>query len=166
MNQADQCPNCGRALELQDMHCTACGYNAPIKPEPTSEEIVRSGELVADREPALPTREELGLVGVGGAATADELCRELESRGLGWSLDNNGRLIEARVWDWPYVVGRYRPNQVEPLAQMLAEAMSQVDWSKYPNTTGGGGAELAGDGNATQRSRAGSATDPSSATRP
>jgi hypothetical protein len=67
-----------------------------------------------------------------GSATADELIGELESRGLGWSLDNTGRLIEARVWDWPNVVGRYRPHTVEPLAKMLAEAMYQVDWTRYP----------------------------------
>lgn len=67
-----------------------------------------------------------------GSATVDALIADLESRGLGWSLDNTGRLIEARVWDWPYVIGRYRPNATEPLAKMLAEAMCQVDWTRYP----------------------------------
>ena len=67
-----------------------------------------------------------------GSATVDALIADLESRGLGWSLDNTGRLIEARVWDWPYVIGRYRPNATEPLAKMLAEAMYQVDWTCYP----------------------------------
>ena len=67
-----------------------------------------------------------------GSATADELIQILESRGLGWSLDNTGRLIEARVWDWPNVIGRYRPHTVEPLAKMLSEAMRQVDWTQYP----------------------------------
>ena len=67
-----------------------------------------------------------------GSATVDALIADLESRGLGWSLDNTGRLIEARVWDWPYVIGRYRPNATEPLAKMLAEAMYQVDWTRYP----------------------------------
>jgi hypothetical protein len=32
------------------------------------------------------------------------------------------------VWRWPEVVGRYRPEKVEPLAQMLARAMYEVDW--------------------------------------
>lgn len=64
--------------------------------------------------------------------SVDDLIKDLESRGLGWSLDNTGRLIEARVWDWPYVIGRYRPYNVEPLAKMLSEAMYQVDWTKYP----------------------------------
>lgn len=68
----------------------------------------------------------------GGSATVDTLISDLESRGLGWSLDNTGRLIEARVWDWPYVIGRYRPNATEPLAKMLSEAMYQVDWTRYP----------------------------------
>ena len=62
----------------------------------------------------------------------DELIADLEARGLGWSLDNTGRLIEARVWDWPDVIGRYRPSTVEPLAKMLAEAMRQGDWTRYP----------------------------------
>jgi len=63
-------------------------------------------------------------------ATPDDLIQILESRGLGWSLDHN--LIEARVWDWPNVIGRYRPNTVIPLAEMLAKAMYEVDWTKYP----------------------------------
>lgn len=70
-----------------------------------------------------------------GLVPVDELISELEARGLGWSLDNTGRLIEARVWGWPEVVGRYRPHTVEPLAQMLATAMRQVDWTRYPKKT-------------------------------
>ena len=64
--------------------------------------------------------------------TADDIIADLESRGLGWSLDNTGRLIEARVWEWPYVIGRYRPAKTEPLAKMLATACYEVDWTKYP----------------------------------
>lgn len=64
--------------------------------------------------------------------TVDELIQDLESRGLGWSLDSTSRLIEARVWDWPHVVGRYRPYHVEPLAQMLSRAMALVDFTQYP----------------------------------
>ncbi len=63
--------------------------------------------------------------------TADDIIADLESRGLGWSLDNTGRLIEARVWDWPYPIGRYRPDKLEPLAKMLAAALAQVDLTKY-----------------------------------
>jgi len=64
--------------------------------------------------------------------TVDEIIADLESRGLGWSLDNTGRLIEARVWDWPTVIGRYRPHTTEPLAKMLAAACYDVDWTAYP----------------------------------
>ena len=64
--------------------------------------------------------------------TADDIIADLESRGLGWSLDHTGRLIEARIWDWPTVIARYRPHAVEPLAQMLATAAFDVDWTKYP----------------------------------
>lgn len=53
----------------------------------------------------------------------DYLIKRLEDLGLGWSLDHTSRLIEARVWDWPDVIGRYRPNSVEPLAKMLLMAM-------------------------------------------
>lgn len=64
--------------------------------------------------------------------SADSLIAELEARGLGWSLDHTGRLIEARIWDWPHVISRYRPHKTEPLAHMLARAMYEVDWRKYP----------------------------------
>jgi hypothetical protein len=66
--------------------------------------------------------------------TIDEIIADLESRGLGWSLDHIGQLIEALVWDWPNasVIGRYRPATVEPLAKMLATAAFEVDWTKYP----------------------------------
>lgn len=70
------------------------------------------------------------------APSADDLIADIESRGLGWSLDHTGRLIEARIWDWPTVIGRYRPEKTEPLAKMLSEAMYQVDWSRYPESDG------------------------------
>ena len=69
-------------------------------------------------------------------ASADELIQWLEARGFGWSLDHTGRLIEARVWDWPFVVGSYLPPKVEPLADMLRGAMRTmtVEWlSRTPN---------------------------------
>jgi uncharacterized protein YqgV (UPF0045/DUF77 family) len=64
--------------------------------------------------------------------TVDDIIADLESRGLGWSLDHTGTIIEARVWDWPTVISRYRPYTVEPLAKMLAAAAFEVDWTKYP----------------------------------
>ena len=62
----------------------------------------------------------------------DQIIEILESRGLGWSLDHTGHMIEARIWDWPTVIGRHRPAQVEPLARMLAAALLDVDIGKYP----------------------------------
>ena len=59
-------------------------------------------------------------------ATVDDLIAILKKRGLGWSLDHTDRLIEARVWDWPNVIGRYRPRMVEPLAVMLRAAMDDA----------------------------------------
>jgi hypothetical protein len=71
--------------------------------------------------------------------TVDDIIADLESRGLGWSIEHTGGLLsdgkpvrEARVWDWPTVIGRYRPAKVEPLAKMLAAACFDVDWTKYP----------------------------------
>ena len=78
-------------------------------------------------EAGMPCRECLGK---GDTPTVDDLIAVLESHGLGWSLDHTGRMIEARVWRWPAVVGRYRPEKVEPLAQLLARAMFEVDWLK------------------------------------
>lgn len=64
--------------------------------------------------------------------SADAIIADLEARGLGWSLDNTGNLVEARVWNWPYVIGRYRPNATEPLAHMLRKAMEGIDLAQYP----------------------------------
>jgi len=56
----------------------------------------------------------------------DDLIDELERLDLGWSLDHTGRMVEARVWDWPVVIGRYRPDEVEPLEKMLLMAMKDA----------------------------------------
>lgn len=56
----------------------------------------------------------------------DEIIEDLEAHGLGWSLDHTANLIECRIWDWPEVVGRYRPDKVEPLVQMLQRACDEV----------------------------------------
>ena len=63
--------------------------------------------------------------------TIDDLITDLESRGLGWSLDHASRLLEARIWHWPFVVGRCRPVKTTPLVAMLTEAMLQVDFEYY-----------------------------------
>ena len=68
--------------------------------------------------------------------SADELIQWLEARGFGWSLDHTGHLIEARIWDWPNVVARYRPAKVEPLARMIRAAMlgmTEEQLSRTPN---------------------------------
>jgi hypothetical protein len=67
-------------------------------------------------------------------ASADGLICWLENRGFGWSLDHTGRMIEARIWDWPNVIGRYRPNTVEPLADMLRKAMRTMTREQLSNT--------------------------------
>jgi len=57
----------------------------------------------------------------------DVIIAELEVKGLGWDVGNAGRLIEARIWQWPNVVGRYRPATVEPLAVMLRGAIADME---------------------------------------
>ena len=57
---------------------------------------------------------------------------ELEAHGLSWDIGHQPRLIEARVWHWPHVIGRYRAEKIEPVATMLAKAMMEIDWRKYP----------------------------------
>ena len=63
--------------------------------------------------------------------SVEDMILELESLGLGWSLDHTGSLIEARVWKWPEVIGRYRPTKLMPLWEMMGHAMYAVDWEKY-----------------------------------
>lgn len=67
--------------------------------------------------------------------TADAIIAKLEAIGLGWSLDNCGTLIEARIWRWPEVIGRYRPAKTEPLATMLLEALKQGGLELAPPLT-------------------------------
>ena len=62
----------------------------------------------------------------------DELIADLESRGLGWSVDHIGGVTSVRIWDYPNVISRYYAHQTEPLVHMLGQAMFQVDWTKYP----------------------------------
>jgi len=72
-------------------------------------------------------------------ATIDDLIADIESRGLGWMIDHmEGRRVttkEARVWDFPHCLATYRTDKPEPLATMLAKAMYDVDWTKYPKLT-------------------------------
>lgn len=65
------------------------------------------------------------------APCVDELIADLESRGLGWDVGHSGRLREVRIWHWPYVIGRYRPNETMPLVDMLAKAMYEVNFEYY-----------------------------------
>lgn len=59
--------------------------------------------------------------------TADQIVAKLVAEGLGWSIEHCGCLLEVRIWNWPAVVGRYRPDTVEPLAKMLREALKAGD---------------------------------------
>lgn len=59
----------------------------------------------------------------------DRIIQFCEQRGFGWSLDHTGRMIEARIWDWPYCIGRYRPDRVEPLADMLWKALRDASFT-------------------------------------
>lgn len=59
--------------------------------------------------------------------TAEEIIANLESRGLGWDIGHTGRLRECRIWNWPHVVGRYRPHGPEPLAEQLSKAIADME---------------------------------------
>lgn len=191
---------------------------------------VRSGELVADREPAHDQRNELGLVGAGGVCR-DHRSAVFSSAHVEWgtppdlkaALEKEFRFTldpctPGQVWDgcalsWvghrvfcnpPYgrkaKVERWLAKASEAeCAVFLLPARTDTGWfhdyalkadeirfirgrlkfvenhricpketwlegAPFPSVlvifrAGGGGAELAGDGNATNRSRAGSATD-------
>lgn len=69
------------------------------------------------------------------AVTADYMVGKCEGLGLGWSLDHTGNLIEARVWSWPWVIGRHRPQTPQPLAQMLWAALADAHRNIKNKTT-------------------------------
>lgn len=56
----------------------------------------------------------------------DDLIRQIEARGYQWDVSNTARIIEARIWKWPNVVGRYRPNTLEPIEDMLKKACDEA----------------------------------------
>ena len=59
-------------------------------------------------------------------ATAEQIIEELEADGFGWDIGHTGRLRECRIWRWPTVIGRYRPEKPEPLADMLRGALADM----------------------------------------
>ena len=73
------------------------------------------------------------------AADADTIIAGLEQRKLGWSLDHTGSMIEARIWEWPYVIGRHRnfTGAPEPLADMLRKALERVEATKDVSSSHG-----------------------------
>ena len=52
----------------------------------------------------------------------DDLIRQIESKGFQWDVGHTGCNLEARIWDWPNVIGRYRPKSLETLKDMLIGA--------------------------------------------
>ena len=69
------------------------------------------------------------------AVTPDYMVGKVENLGLHWSLDHTGNLIEARIWAWPFVLGRYRPQTLQPLAQMLWAALQDAHRNLKNKTT-------------------------------
>jgi len=125
------CPHCGKTEHDKDdstgeaaviatsypnacvVQCNNCGLSGPL------EDTV---PLAIAAWNSLPRK----------AVTTDDIIADLESRGLGWSIEHTRTLIEARVWDWDTVIARYHTATVESLAKMLATACYEVDWTKYP----------------------------------
>jgi hypothetical protein len=62
--------------------------------------------------------------------SADALIEALEKEGLCFSLDHTARLYEVRIWKWPNVVGRYRPEKQEPLLHMLQQACLRGEYGQ------------------------------------
>jgi hypothetical protein len=69
------------------------------------------------------------------AVTPDYMVGKIENLRLGWSLDHTGNLIEARIWAWPTVIGRHRPQTLQPLAQMLWAALQDAHRNLKNQTT-------------------------------
>ena len=64
-------------------------------------------------------------------STVDAFVEDLESRGLCWDVGVTHGLRECRIWHWPHVIARYRPHERTPIANMLAAAMYDVDFTYY-----------------------------------
>ena len=56
----------------------------------------------------------------------EEIVQWLESKGYGWSFEHTGYLYEARIWDWPNVIGRYRPDDFIGLEDMAIKALEDA----------------------------------------
>ena len=52
----------------------------------------------------------------------DLLAEQLEKEGLDWDVGFTGRHREARVWEWPNVVGRSQSEEYVPASKMLVKA--------------------------------------------
>jgi hypothetical protein len=62
---------------------------------------------------------------------SDELDMEkcfqiLEENDFDISIDKIPRLTEIRIWDWPHVVSRYRPEKKEPITHSVIRAMEKI----------------------------------------
>lgn len=65
--------------------------------------------------------------------SVDQLIAALEEVGLQWDIGHTGGNIEARVWDWPSVIGRFRSNDVIDLGDMLWKACEDAGLTKEVN---------------------------------
>ena len=59
--------------------------------------------------------------------SADQIIFVLEGAGLQWDIGHTGGNLEARVWDWPNVIGRYRPTELIPIGDMLWKACENAN---------------------------------------
>ncbi len=56
------------------------------------------------------------------------LITHIESLGYSWDVGMVGTgMYEARIWDWPNVIGRYRTTERKSAVDMLIEAMKDAN---------------------------------------
>ena len=62
----------------------------------------------------------------------DGLIECLEERGLGFAVYRLCHYREAQIWSFGRIISKFSSDKAMPLAEMLAKAMYEVDWTKYP----------------------------------
>lgn len=55
--------------------------------------------------------------------SVEEVIDFLELHGISWDIGNTGNFREARIWDWPFCIGRHRPIERTSTKVMLIQAI-------------------------------------------
>ena len=61
----------------------------------------------------------------------DSLVAKIETKGFRWDVGMIGpNMYEARIWDWPEVIGRVRAHRRCGIYQMLLDAWKDANRTK------------------------------------